>query len=86
MWQRVYEKRITQTAKASSVSFPSYTAHNLNALFVAYIFFVDMIITIRPHGPGEVRVDRMEAFREAVASVDSATSRRHEEYVPPQNY
>ncbi|PLW19879.1 hypothetical protein PCANC_09275 [Puccinia coronata f. sp. avenae] len=83
VWKKVYEKRlgidfetslkwITQTANASPVPVTSYTAHNLNKLFVAYIFFVDMIITIRPQ-PGEVRVDRMKAFRTAVTSFESVT-------------
>jgi hypothetical protein len=44
----------------------------VNQMFVAYIFFVDMIVTLLPK-PSGVTVDRMQAFRTAVNCFEIVT-------------
>jgi hypothetical protein len=82
-WMMVYEKRlginfaiseqwILHASEASSAGLTVRMTGKVNQMFVAYIFFVDMIITLLPK-PSGVTVDRMQAFRTAVNCFEIVT-------------
>ncbi|PLW41146.1 hypothetical protein PCANC_12390 [Puccinia coronata f. sp. avenae] len=80
-WMAVYERRLGIDFEASKVwitnTFRKPPANadlvfKMNQNFVAYIFFIDTIISILSHAGG-VEIDRMQAFRSAVHCFDTVT-------------